>query len=370
MYEIVVIGGGVVGAAIAHGLRDLGPSLLLLDEGDTALRASRGNFGLIWVQGKGLGLAPYGSWTQRSAREWPAFAATLAQETGVDVALAQPGGLSVCLSREALDARAAMFARLFAQPGFERYDVDMLDRAALAQRLPNIGPDVVGGSFSSLDGHCNPLRLLRALHLALQANGVERRADHPVSTIESRSGRFALSTAHGVVEAKRIVLAAGLGNARLAPMVGLDAPVVPEKGQVVVLERARPFLSFPLDTLRQTAEGSVLLGDSKQSGGLDDDLDLGVAAAIARRALAIVPALRGLRVVRAWAALRVMTPDGFPVYAESTSCPGAFVVTGHSGVTLAAAHSRVLAPAIRTGGFPPELHAFDAARFRDVRAAA
>jgi glycine/D-amino acid oxidase-like deaminating enzyme len=64
-----------------------------------------------------------------------------------------------------------------------------------------------------------------------------------------------------------------------------------------------------------------------------------------------------------------MTPDGFPVYAQSRESPGAWVVTCHSGVTLAAVHACVLAPAIRAGALPPDCAAFDAARF-DVRAAA
>jgi glycine/D-amino acid oxidase-like deaminating enzyme len=97
---------------------------------------------------------------------------------------------------------------------------------------------------------------------------------------------------------------------------------------------------------------------------------MGVAAAIARRARSILPALADLRVLRAWAALRVMTPDGLPIYAQSAAFPGAFLVACHSGVTLAAAHARLLAPALRDGAIPSDLGAFDATRFADVRAAA
>jgi glycine/D-amino acid oxidase-like deaminating enzyme len=370
VYELAVIGGGLAGAAIAYGLRSLGSSLALLDEGDAAYRAARGNFGLIWVQGKGQGLARYGSWTRRSASDWPALAASLRQETGLDVALSQPGGLHVCASRAELDARERMFAGLFAQPGFERYDVEMLDRAAVARRLPGVGEDVVGGTWSALDGHCNPLRLLRALHRALQLRAVACRYDHAVTAIERKGGRFSIATANGAVEAERIVLSAGLGNARLAPMVGLSAPVTPNKGHVVVLERVTPFLSFPLENIRQTDEGAVLLGDSQQDRGFDETLGLDVLGTIARRALAILPALRDVRVVRAWAALRVMTPDTFPIYEESREMPGAFLVTSHSGVTLAAVHALVLAPAILEGALPADLAPFSARRFDHVRAAA
>ncbi len=93
-FDVAIVGGGLVGAALAYGLRELGRRLAVLDEGDVAYRAARGNFGLIWVQGKGFGMPSYGAWTQRSAREWPAFAADIASATGIDVALAAGGRLA------------------------------------------------------------------------------------------------------------------------------------------------------------------------------------------------------------------------------------------------------------------------------------
>lgn len=367
--DVAVIGGGLVGAAIAFGLRALGSRLAVIDEGDVALRASRGNFGLIWVQGKGQGLPAYGAWTQRSARTWPRLASALSESTGVDVALRQPGGLHVCLSTEELAARAAKMAALQAQSGFERYAIDVLDRAGVAARLPGIGPDVVGGTWSELDGDCNPLRLLRALHGSIAAAGSVLITGNTIDTIEPHANGFMLRTAHGIVECERLVLAAGLGNARLAPMVGLVAPVVPNKGHIIVTERVDPFLATPLETIRQTDEGTVMIGDSQQARGFDDTLELPVLAALADRAARVFPQLRGVRVNRAWAALRVMSPDGFPVYAQSRTNPGAFLATCHSGVTLAAAHAYHLAPAIAAGTLPAEFLPFGAERF-DVRAAA
>ena len=81
------------------------------------------------------------------------------------------------------------------------------------------------------------------------------------------------------------------------------------------------------------------------------------------------PFLRDVRVVRAWAALRVMSPDGFPIYAQSRMNPGAFLATCHSGVTLAAAHALDLAAAIRTGALGAEYRPFAMERF-DVRTVA
>jgi glycine/D-amino acid oxidase-like deaminating enzyme len=84
---------------------------------------------------------------------------------------------------------------------------------------------------------------------------------------------------------------------------------------------------------------------------------------MAARATRIFPALSGARVVRAWAALRVMTPDGFPVYEQSAAHPGAFVASCHSGVTLAAVHAYAFAPAIAAGVLPESFRPFTATRF-------
>src|SRR2546427_12932990 len=80
--DVIVIGGGLVGTAVAYGLALVGRNVTVLDEGDDVFRASRGNFGLIWVHGKGRGVPPYARWTRESARQWPAPAAPLHHQTG------------------------------------------------------------------------------------------------------------------------------------------------------------------------------------------------------------------------------------------------------------------------------------------------
>jgi glycine/D-amino acid oxidase-like deaminating enzyme len=362
-YDVAVVGGGLVGAALAWGLSRGGQRVAVLDEGDVAFRASRGNFALVWVQSKGLGMPEYAAWTRRSSDSWSGFAATLKEETGADVAFQRPGGFHLCLSEGELEARAATLKRLHNQPRMLQYPYEILERAAVEQMLPQIGPEVVGGSYCPLDGHCNSLRLLRALHAGMEAQGAAYLSEHHVERIEARGGAFHLATRGGAVAAGKVVLAAGNGNARLAPMVGLSVPVRPQRGQIVVTERARPFLPYPVVTVRQTDEGSVMMGDSVEEAGWDDRVGLGVVSTIAGRALRMFPLLRRLNVVRSWAALRVMTQDGFPIYEQSASCPGAFVATCHSGVTLAANHALAVAPMIAAGRLDPELAPFSARRF-------
>ena len=363
-YDVAVVGGGLLGSAIAWGLARLDKRVAVLDEGDRATRASRGNFALVWVQSKGLGMPEYAGWTVRSSNAYAAFARDLGQETGIDVSFERPGGFHLALSEREMVARELQLRRLHNQPGIVEYETKMLGAAEIRRMLPDIGPEVVGGSYCPLDGHVNSQQLLRAFHIGLRQHRADYLPSHKVEAIELRNGTFALKTSTREIRAGKVVLAAGNANRELAPMVGLIAPMKPERGQIIVTERVQPFLAHPVVTIRQTNEGSVMIGDSKEEGTQDTDMTMGVNAAMADRAVRMFPKLGCLNVVRTWTAIRVMTEDGFPIYEQSRSFPGAFVACCHSGVTLAANHALTLAPMIARGELDPALlGAFTARRF-------
>jgi glycine/D-amino acid oxidase-like deaminating enzyme len=306
----------------------------------------------------------YAGWTIRSSNAFADFADELARETGVAVSFERPGGFHLALSERELEARALVLQRLHNQPGIVDYETRILPASEVRRMLPDIGPEVVGGSYCPLDGHVNSQKLLRALHTGLKQRGAHYLASHRVDAIELRDGMFRLSTPAGEVRASRIVLAAGNANQTLAPMVGLHAPMRPERGQIIVTERVQPFLRHPVVTIRQTDEGSVMIGDSKEEGVRDTDMTMGVNAVMADRAARMFPKLGRLNVVRMWTAIRVMTADGFPIYEQSRSFPGAFVACCHSGVTLAANHALALAPMIAKGVLDEDVvGAFNSRRF-------
>lgn len=363
--DVAVIGGGLMGSAIAWGLARIGKRVCVLDEGDIAFRASRGNFALVWVQSKGLGMPRYSAWTMQSSNAWPGFAAMLKEQTGVDVCFQRPGGFNLSLSTREFETRTNLLHRLQSQPGMVRFEYEMLDAAAVRRALPDIGPEVVGASYSRFDGHCNSLRLFRTLHAGMQQFGVSYLPEHRVTHLEHKAGGFRLVTEAGEMRAGKVVLAAGIDNARLAPLVGLNVPVRPQRGQLIVTEKTAPFLHYPVQTVRQTDEGGLMLGDSQEEVGADPTVTTQVISVLADRAVRMFPKIADLNIVRTWAALRVMTQDGFPIYDQSASCPGAFSAACHSGVTLAAAHALLLAPHIAAGTLPAEdFDSFSARRFR------
>jgi hydrogen cyanide synthase HcnC len=367
--DVVVCGAGIVGASVAYGLATQGLNTLVLDGPDTAKRASRGNFGLVWVHGKGLGMRPYARWSLASADLYSDFTAELRDRTGVECSYCRTGGVWLTLGEQEFEGHKELIARLHAEAGAEGYRAELLDRAAIERVMPGIGPNVAGGSWSEDDGEVNPLALLHALHRALPGAGAERRTDCSVSAIKAvPGGGFELTVNGEALGCERLVIAAGLGCKPLGAMLGMVVPVRPDRGQILVTERIAPRFKVTSNLVRQTPEGSILMGVTSEDVGEDDRVDRSGIREVARMATTAFPFLAGLRVVRSWGALRVMTPDGYPIYEEVPNHPGAFMVTAHSGITLAAAHARRLALAIAAGRIPEELAVFSSRRFEDVQA--
>ena len=359
--DVAVIGGGLVGMAVAYGLQRRGHQVTVFDEDDHALRASRGNFGLVWVQGKGAELPDYARWTLLSASLWPAFRDELEEESGVELELSQPGGFDICLSEADAEVAVQRLTDLCKALDGD-YPFRYLGHNALKEVVPEIGPSVVGATYCPKDGHVNPLYLLRALHTAFKRKGGRLVNGAKVDRITPLSPGFEVNHVRSW-RAERVVLAAGLGSTRLASMVGLRAPLRPNRGQVLVTERVQPFLRYPTIQIRQVAEGAVQIGDSQEDAGFDDSTTPEVIAHLVRRAVSIYPLLEHVRVIRSWAALRVMSADGHPIYDQSRSHAGAALAACHSGVTLAAAHALVLSAWLDGDHAPGYIDVFSADRF-------
>lgn len=364
--ECVVIGGGVVGSAIAYGLARRGGKPLVLDEGDGAVRTSRVNFGLVWLLGKGDGMPAYGFWTRRSADLWPAFTQELKDYTGIDTCYVKSGGLSYCLGEAEYEMRSEAVARMRGQAAQDPYEARMIDRAELQALMPRVkfGAEVLGASYGPHDGHVSPLNLLHALHAAMSRAGAVYRAESPVLEVRPAGGRFDVVTPKGVVSTPKVVLAAGHGINKLERALGFDVEVLAERGQILVTERMAPIGLLPANGVRQTAEGTFLIGTTNEDAGYDTSTTARAGATMVRRAIRVIPALAHARIVRAWAGLRTLTRDECPVYEESAQYPGAFLATCHSGVTLAAVHANDLAQAIHAGQLGERLEPFHSRRLQ------
>lgn len=360
--DYAIIGGGVVGLSVAWGLLKRGLTVTVLDGDDGAFRASRGNFGLVWVQSKGMNQPRYAQWSQQSAALWGDFAAELSAATGQRVPLEQRGGYDLHFSEETLQATVEKYLTLKEKLGGD-YPFEVLGHNALRKEEPHIGPKVVGAILHHQDGHANPLKLLKALAGDVRRMGGRVLTGKTVTEV-TKPDSFVLCCADGTsVGAGKVILAAGLGAAVLGPKLGFKAPVRPQRGQVLITEKLPKLINRPSLIARQVDEGGIQIGATNEEVDHDDRVTQPGLSGLAAEAIAAYPALAKAQLVRSWGALRVLSPDGLPIYQESTSLPGAFLVTCHSGITLAACHARLLPDWLEGAASKPDLEVFSESRF-------
>lgn len=361
--DYAIIGGGIVGLSTAWGLLKRGLRVTVLDGGDGSFRASRGNFGLVWVQSKGMNQPRYAQWSQESAVAWADFAAELSDATGHDVGLEQKGGYDLHFSEESLEATVAKYEILKEKLG-GNYPYEVLGHNALRLEEQAVGPKVVGAILHHQDGHANPLKLLRALADDVRRLGGVILNSKQVTRVD-KTDLFRIFCDDGTeVQARKTVLSAGLGAAKLGPMMGFMAPVRPQRGQVMITEKLPKLINRPSLIARQVDEGGIQIGATNEEVGLDDSVTQPGLSGLAAEAIAAFPVLAKVQLVRSWGALRILSPDGLPIYQESPEMPGAYLVTCHSGITLAAAHARFLPDWLEGSDAAPNLEVFSETRFK------
>lgn len=360
--EYAIIGGGVVGLCVAWGLLKRGRRVVVLDGDDGSFRASRGNFGLVWVQSKGINQPRYAQWSQYSASIWAEFAQELEHNTGYDVPLEQKGGYDFYLSEESLYETVKKYNKLKEQLG-GHYPFEVLGHNVLKAEEPHIGPKVVGAILHHQDGHTNPLKLLQALAADVRRMGGRVLVSKCVTDVV-HSGDFKLTCQDGAIfSAAKVILCAGLGAAQLGARFGFKALVRPQRGQVLITEKLPKIINRPSLIARQVDEGGIQIGATNEEVGFNDKVTEAGLSGLAAKAIAAYPILSKAQLVRSWGALRVLSPDGLPIYQESAQMPGAYLLTCHSGITLAAAHAKSLPDWIEQTAAAPNLEVFNEARF-------
>jgi glycine/D-amino acid oxidase-like deaminating enzyme len=381
--DVVVVGAGVVGAACAYRLAQAGARVRLCERAHVASGSSgacEGNV-LAWDKEleRELPLA------LRSAQLW----AELAQQLPDDFEYDRKGSVVVA-ENEAELAAVAERARVLAGLGVAG---EVLDADGLRHEEPFAAPDLPGGVLHPGDAQLEPRLATAALARAAAAHGATIALGEPVKRIVRGSdGRAtAVETATSRIATGAVVVAAGVWTPALLETARLSVPVTPRKGQVVVLERSPVRFRRKLSeagyvaaveadeaelqvamVVESTPSGTALLGSSRQHVGFDREVEIPVAAAIARRAARFFPVLREARALRVYAGLRPLTPDHVPIVGPFAAAPNICVATGHEGAGIGLAPGTAeLVAAWYTGAPPPlPLAWFSPDRFAPVEIAA
>ena len=360
--DIIVVGGGIAGSALAYGLAGRRGRIMVLDAPTETNKASRANVGLIWCQSKFLHLPEYAKWGFMSSELYPKLHRELETVSGRTIPARFEGGLIPVLGADDYQNRKEYVEKLRAALG--GYRGGMIDRAGLERKLPKIswGPEVCGAAWCEDDGLIDPLALLRAFRTALPRLGVDFRQTL-VFDVRPHKGGYRVTTQSGIFDAERIVLAAGLANRRFARFALPSLPVCPDKGSVLLVERMPCVMPIPVLGVTQTFGGTTIIGFRHERAGHDTRVIPADVAGEGRWAVRVWPELGRKRVIRAWSGLRVMPEDSMAIYSRLPGHPNATLVNTHSAVTMAAAHARLLPGFLLGGDLPETARGMTLARF-------
>jgi glycine/D-amino acid oxidase-like deaminating enzyme len=345
--DVVVIGGGIVGAACAYYLTDAGLDVHLVEANAPASGTSRACDGLIlmWDKTPGAELALGLS----SAQLWP----ELSQCLDLDFGYARCGTILLAEGAEGFNAGQATADRLRK----EGVRAEVLDPRSLRSLEPNLAPDLAGGVLFPEDANIDPRRATLALLDMAQKQGLRLQSGARVQAIrrQPKGDRCvsAVITGQGEIATEIVVCAAGVWSNQVASYVRLDLPVRPRKGHILVTARAPEVIRHALlegaytATVQSgsedlgvalvaeaTSEGNLLLGSSRQFAGFDRSVDLDVICLIAARAVRFLPALELIPVIRSYAGLRPWSPDHLPLVGPCSEVPGFYLATGHEGAGI------------------------------------
>lgn len=354
--DVVVVGGGVIGCAVAYYVAKRGLPVTLIDQPKRG-RATSASAGGLWPLGESIGLGcgvifykaqlakgvvPEGA---NGPAQLPRSFLDFAMQSNAmfpDLAeeLCATGGLDIEFERTSLlyliyDEADEAFARpLWRNCPCGRSLTEWLTPEELARAEPAVTRDVRGALRFNGDDQVNPYRLADAYRAAAQTLGADLLPHAEVMAIAVENGRIAaVETTAGRIPCGAVINAAGSWAPLVGRMAGIEIPVTPVRGQIVGTETLPDVLSACLSTtacyLTQKRHGEIIIGSTTEETGFDVSVTHSAMKTLAAGAIRAMPFLSEVNVKRVWAGLRPGTPDELPILGPVEGLAGYYNACGH-----------------------------------------
>ncbi len=332
----IVVGGGVIGLLSAFGLAAAGTSVTLIEASETGTEASWAGGGIVsplYPWRYSAAITALAHWSQDY---YPGLGEALKQQSGVDPEVHETGLYWLDLEDE---DQALAWAHRHGRP------LHPVDMEQVHTAVPSLGDGFSSAVYMPGVANVRNPRLLQALRAALAKLPNVTIIEHcPVSGFINDGARVVgVQTAQGEMRAEQVVVAAGAWSGRLLATLGLELPVKPMKGQMILFKCAENFLPSMVLAKRRYAiprrDGHILVGSTLEDVGFDKTPTEDALESLRETAIELLPGLADATVVKHWAGLRPASPEGIPYIGP---------VPGHEGLWLNCGHFRnglVLAPA-------------------------
>ncbi|HUY35777.1 MAG TPA: FAD-dependent oxidoreductase [Pirellulales bacterium] len=371
--DCIVVGGGVMGCAVTYELAKRSVPVLLVDQSLPG-RATSASAGGLWPIGEAVGLGcgviyhaaqattdsstaglvpgpdplpdVFRDFLVQSNACFPKLAPELRALSNLDIEYAEGAGLLFVIEGEPQRAFVEHVTRSL--PSTVQWEI--LTPELVARLEPRLRRDIAGGVLLSGEHQVNPMLLAEAYKRAAIRLGAAFRPHVAVTGIRRRGDRvLGVEAGSEFLPCGAVVNAAGAWAARLAATAGMELPVFPVRGQIVLTETMPHTLNACLSTsscyLLQKAHGEVLIGSTTEHCGFDAAVTREGIHALCRGAIQTVPMLRHVGIKRVWAGLRPGTPDELPILGPGGGLDGYFNATGgfRTGIVASPLTGRVVA---------------------------
>jgi sarcosine oxidase subunit beta len=338
--DIVIIGGGVMGCAIAFNLAKEGLKPVVIEKSDIGSEASGSNGGGVRQSARNLKEMPL-------AMESIRLYGHLHEELDMDVEYVRQGNLRLCTSEEEMES---MRKSIESQKSVG-LELEILDRKQVLEINPHVGEKVIGASYCPTDGHVNPFLVTYGFFKKAKSLGARFYTHEEAKEIRLQKGRVAaVVTDKNTFETDLVVDAAGIAGRKVANMVGLDLPMRPIFSEALITEAYPPLFKQMVGHAkglfygRQTVHGSFFWGGFVGTEQFiyreGKPLFHYIGPAISQMVIDFFPVLKDLNVIRMWSGLIAQMSDAIPVLGFTEEVPGFVFATGFSG------HGFGLAPVI------------------------
>lgn len=325
--DTVIIGGGVIGLSVARELASAGRRVTLLERGEPGREASWAGAGILPPGNLARARGPLDRLRAFSAGLWRDWSQALREETGIDNEYVACGGLTVSLGEESAD-------EWLAEWNAEQVPTEVLDGGGLRRYEPALAPGITRGfRLAGLAQVRNP-RHLAALTVACRNRGVDIRPHSAVCAAEFQDERLlAVGTETERFEAEQFCFCTGAWTGLLTHRMHRPVPIVPVRGQIVLLRTEQPLLRHVVEVgkryLVPRSDGRVLVGATEEGAGFEKGNTPEAVSDLRTLAAALVPELARATVETVWSGLRPGCERGYPFLGRLPHCENAFVAAGH-----------------------------------------
>ena len=368
--DVLIVGGGIIGASIALRLAQAGLGVTVLDRGAPGSGASSAAAGMLAPQGERVQPRSFAELCVASRRLYPDFAAEVQELSGQAVGYRSDGTLLVALNPEQENELSTVALEQAAQ-GFS---LQPLDAAEIHARAGGLAPQIRSGLFFPDDHWVDNERLMRALLTACDRALVRVEAGRAVQKFRATGSRIegveVTGAATGIIDtytAGTYVLAAGCWSGGLGATIGLNLPLLPCRGQMMEFEAKSDLpwvVRAGIHYLVPRPDRHVVVGTTAEYVGFEAAVTAEGLQSILEGVTRLAPRFGQLHFRRAWAGLRPDTTDHLPIigYGEMKNL---LLATGHfrHGILLAPITAEIVADLILKGSTPRPLEGYRPTRF-------